>query len=334
VVTASLRGATYEPHRAGRDYVVPVHPLGMFTPTWPGQTDVVTMVVLSALLPAALVGRWARRRADRAPLVGVVVGPLLLVAVHLVVTPLPGGRSDGDHYTIAGDVGAWVLVTVLGLGAGALGSGLTGRGRAAGERPAMVTGESGDALSAGAGRRPVTEVRLLVVAAGLLAGSALVSMWLTGGGWLAAGTAALAFGAAAARHRGGTLSPVAGVGCAVAGVAGLAVAGGMFYDTTDVTVLGPSIIVSSLAIVGLIGVLAHRMVGSAWSVVAIGGLYTAAPAAAGFVIGQSGQNSGHVLIVGLLGLLSAAIALKVVREGRDAADAPRSKDPVRNSSTS
>ncbi|WP_281901459.1 hypothetical protein [Phytohabitans aurantiacus] len=79
---------------------MPVHPLGMFTPTWPGQTDVVTMVVLSALLPAALVGRWARRRADRAPLVGVVVGPLLLVAVHLVVTPLPGGRSDGDHYTM------------------------------------------------------------------------------------------------------------------------------------------------------------------------------------------------------------------------------------------
>lgn len=327
--------ASYDPHRPGRDYVVPVHPLGMFTPTWPGHTDVVTMVaVLSALLPAALVGWWARRWTDRAPLFGVVVGPLLLVAVHLVVRPLPGGRSDGDHYTLVGDVGAWVLVAVMGLGAGALGSGLAGRGRAAGEPRPIAPGESGDALAAGAGRRPVTAVMLLMVAASLLATAALVSMWSTGGGWLAAGTAALAFGAAATHHRGRTLSPVAGAGCAVAGVVAIAVASSMFHGSNDVVLLGPWSIASSLAIVGLIGVLARGMAGAAWSVVAIGGLHAAGPVAAGFVTGSSGQDGSHVLIVGLLGLLSAAIALKVAREDRHAADAPGSKDPARNSSTS
>ncbi|GAA4726250.1 hypothetical protein Prum_093640 [Phytohabitans rumicis] len=333
-VAAEVAG--YEPHRPGRDYVVPVHPLGMFTPTWPGHTDAVTMVaVLSCLLPAALVGWWARRWTDRARLFGVVVGPLLLVAVHLVVRPLPGGRSDGDHYTLVGDVGAWVLVAVLGLGAGALGSGLAGRGRAAGERRPMAAGESGDALAAGAGRRPVTAVMmLLMVAASVLVAAALVSMWSTGGGWLAAGTAAVAFGAAAAHHRGRTLSPVAGAGCAVAGVGAIAVASGMFHDSNDVVLFGPWSIASSLAIVGLIGVLARGMAGAAWSVVAIGGLHAAAPVAAGFVTGSSGQDGSHVLIVGLLGLLSAAIALKVAREGRHAADAPASKDPARNSSTS
>jgi hypothetical protein len=326
--------ASYDPDRQDRDYVVPVDPLGMFTPTWPGHTDVVTVVaVLSALLPAAFVGWWARRWADRAPLFGVVVGPLLLVAVHLVVMPLPGGRSDGDHYSLVSDAAAWVLVAVLGSGAGAVGS-LAGRASTAGDRRVIGAGNDVEALSAGPGRPPVTAVMLLMVAASLLAAAALVGTWWTGGDWLAAGTAALGFGAAAAHHRGRTLPPVAGAGCAVTGVLALAVASSMFHGLTDPVLLGPWSIVWSLAIVGLIGALARGMAGAAWAVVAIGGLHAAAPIASGLVTGPSGQGGSRALIIGLLGLLSAAIALMVTRDGRRTADAQGSKDAVGNSSRS
>jgi hypothetical protein len=76
------------------------------------------------------------------------------------------------------------------------------------------------------------------------------------------------------------------------------------------------------------------MAGAAWAVVAIGGLHAAAPIASGFVTGPSGQDDSRVLIIGLLALLSAAIALKVTRDGRRATDAPGSKDAVSNSSKS
>jgi hypothetical protein len=54
------------------------------------------------------------------PLLGAVVGPLTLVAVHLVIPPLPGGRIDDDHYTLSSDRAVWLLVALLGLAAGAL----------------------------------------------------------------------------------------------------------------------------------------------------------------------------------------------------------------------
>jgi hypothetical protein len=134
-LTLAAEVASYEPYRPGRDYVVPVDPLGMLTPRWPGQHNLVLLAaLLSALLPAALLSWWAGRRRDPAPLLGVIVGPLLLIAVHLVVPPLPGGRGDGDHYSLQGDVSAWLLVCVLGLGVGALGL-LAGRVRVRRRRP-------------------------------------------------------------------------------------------------------------------------------------------------------------------------------------------------------
>lgn len=326
--------ASYDPRRPGRDYVVPVDPLGMFTPAWPGHSDVVTMVAaLSTLLPAALLGWWARRRAESALLFGVVVGPLLLVAVHLVVRPLPGGRSDGDHYSLVSDAGTWLLVAVLGLGAGAVGS-LAGRGRTAGDRRPMAAGRSLDVRRAGPGGAPATAVMLLMVAASLLAAAALIGTRWTGGGGLAAGTTGLAFGAAAAHHRGRTLPPVAGAGCAVTGVLAFAVASSMFRDVAGLVPLGPWSIVWSLTIVGLIGALARGVTGAAWAVVAVGGLHAAAAFAAEFVTGPRGQNDSRGLIIGLLGLLSAAIALTVTRDGRHPADAPESTDAVRTSSKS
>jgi hypothetical protein len=75
---------------------------------------------LSAVVLAALLGGWARRRGDRVPLLGAVIGPLSLVAVHLVVPLLPGGDIDGDHYNLSGDRAAWLLVAILGLAAAAL----------------------------------------------------------------------------------------------------------------------------------------------------------------------------------------------------------------------
>jgi hypothetical protein len=124
--------ASYEPSRPGRDHVVPAHPLGMFTPSVLVNNDLDVLAVLAVMLPAAVVGWWSKRRGDPVPLLGVVVGPLLVLAAHVVVPPLPGGRIDGDHYTLHGDVAAWLLAGVLGLGAGALGA-LAGRARRPGD---------------------------------------------------------------------------------------------------------------------------------------------------------------------------------------------------------
>lgn len=157
---------------------------------------------------------------------------------------------------------------------------------------------------------------LLMVAASLLAAAALVGTWWTGGGWLAAGTAGFAFAAAAAHRRGKTLPPVAGAGCAVAGVLALAVADSMFHDVTNLVLLGPWSLVWSLTIAGLIGALARGMAGAAWAVVAIGGLHAAAAIAAGFGTGPGGPDDSRAVINGVLGLLSAAIALTVTRAGR------------------
>jgi hypothetical protein len=89
-----------------------------------------------------------------------------------------------------------------------------------------------------------------------------------------------------------------------------------------------------LTIVGLIGALARGVTGAAWAVVAVGGLHAAAAFAAEFVTGPRRQNDSPGLIIGLLGLLSAAIALTVTRDGRHPADAPESTDAVRTSSKS
>lgn len=115
-----LEVARYDPG-TWRPYVVPVHPLGLWTPTWPGHRDEVLLAaVLSAAVLAGLLAWWARRRGDRAPLLGALVGPISLVAVHAVVPPLPGGRMDGDHYSLPGDRAAWLFVAMFGLLAGVL----------------------------------------------------------------------------------------------------------------------------------------------------------------------------------------------------------------------
>jgi hypothetical protein len=322
----------YQPHRPGRSYVVPVDPLGMVTPTWFSHTDAVTMAaVLSALLPAALVGWWATRRADRAPLLGVMVGPLLLVAVHLAVRQLPGARSDGDHYSLMSDTSVWILVAVLGSGVGAWASSVASRRPAAGARRPVEAGDGGDARPAGAGGRPSTAAVLLTVAATLLSTAALFSMWSIGGGWLAAGAAALGFGAAWAHRRGRTLSPAAGAGCAVAGLVALAVAGRIVHDS-NATLFGPWHIASSAVIVTSIGWLVRGTVGAAWSVAAVGGVYAATPVAAGLVTGSSRTDGGLVLIVGPLALLSAVVAVKAARDGRAPAAVPDGSGPARISS--
>lgn len=114
--------ATHKPLSPYGDQVVSTSPLGTYTPFWPGhQNQVLLLALLSPLLPAAFLGWWARRRGDGAPLFGAVLGPVLLVAVHLPVAWLPGCQASGDHYSLAGDLIVWLLAAVLGLGVGALG---------------------------------------------------------------------------------------------------------------------------------------------------------------------------------------------------------------------
>jgi len=102
-----------------RDLLHQADPLGLPAVRWLWRDEV--GVVLSPLPLCALLGWWAKRRGDRFPVLGVVSGPLLLIAAHSVVFRLPGARIDGDHYSLPSDVAVWTLVAVLGCGAAVLG---------------------------------------------------------------------------------------------------------------------------------------------------------------------------------------------------------------------
>lgn len=116
-------------HGAGQDSVVPVHPLGMFTPTLPGHENLTSVVgLLSTIPPALLISWWAAHRDERPVLPEALYGPLLLITVHLVVPSIGGGTSDGDHYSLAADRSAWLIAAILVAATGALGI-LAGRRR-------------------------------------------------------------------------------------------------------------------------------------------------------------------------------------------------------------
>ncbi|MFA1546378.1 hypothetical protein [Actinomadura chokoriensis] len=114
-----------DPVRPGES-VVPAHPLGLLTPSLEAEDTEWLVGLLPPVLLAAVLGWWVARRGERWPLYAAVVGPLLMIAVHAAVPPLPGGDSDGDHYLLRSDLMAWVLVTALGAGVAALGA-LVGR---------------------------------------------------------------------------------------------------------------------------------------------------------------------------------------------------------------
>lgn len=109
-------------HERGGD-VVAAHPLGIWIPS---ALDIGEWIVLVAIVPqlvvAGFLGWWSTRSGHRLALVSAVSGPLLLIGVHLVVPWLPGGRSYGDHYNLESDTTFWVVITVLGVGAAAVGS--------------------------------------------------------------------------------------------------------------------------------------------------------------------------------------------------------------------
>lgn len=119
-VTAEV--VMYESSRPGRDHVVPAHPLGLVTPTWFGDNSLGNLVaLLPPIVLAAVLGWWATRKGYRPAVLGAVIGPLLLAATHLVARWLPGGRNDGDHYSLSADLSVWLLLSVLTLVAARLG---------------------------------------------------------------------------------------------------------------------------------------------------------------------------------------------------------------------
>jgi hypothetical protein len=223
------------------------------------------VALLSPLALCAFLGWWAGRHGDRLPLLAAMAGPVLLVAVYGVVPWLPTGRSDGDHYSLAADLAMWLLVTVLGVGAAALGAFAGGR-RAARQH---------------AGEPAAPAVMLLMVVASLLVAAALFSVWSHRvwsyrGDWLDAGAAGLALGAGLALRRRAALSALAGAFAAAAGVAGLAVLAGVLGDRSQLFGAVPSI-VGPLVLAGLLGAFARGARGAAWFAVAAGALHVVAP---------------------------------------------------------
>jgi hypothetical protein len=104
-LTVLVAVATYEERRPGRDYVVPVDPLGVLPPRprWLGHGAFVEVVaLLSPLALCAFLGWWAGRHGDRLPLLAAMAGPVLLVAVYGVVlrshtVPCGARRSRPTH---------------------------------------------------------------------------------------------------------------------------------------------------------------------------------------------------------------------------------------------
>jgi hypothetical protein len=298
-LTVLVAVATDEDRRPGRDHVVPVDPLGVLPPRprWLGHGAYVEVVaLLSPLALCAFLGWWAGRRGDRLPLLGAMAGPLLLVAVHGVVPELPTGRSDGDHYSLAADLSMWLLVTVLGVGAGALGAFAGGRRR---------TGQR-------AGEPAAPAVMLLMVVASLLAAAALFSVWSSRGGWLDAGAACLALGAGLALYRRAALSALAGACAAAAGVAGLAVLAGVLGDRSPPLGVLPSI-VGSLVLAVLIGAFARGARGAAWFAVAAGALHVVAPLTESVTSRRVvSVGNGYAAMSAVLGLLVIGAAVAVL----------------------
>lgn len=106
--------------RPRADARVPVDPLGMFTWTSDYSAGYDSWVLLPALLLAVALGWWAGHRGYRQPILGAVIGPLLLVAVHVAVWPLLTGGDDGSPDRLGGGLVWWLSVAVVGAAAAAL----------------------------------------------------------------------------------------------------------------------------------------------------------------------------------------------------------------------
>ncbi|RKN57632.1 hypothetical protein D7193_02975 [Micromonospora costi] len=108
--------------------VVPVHPLGLITPGWLADNPLADLAGwLPPLVLASVLGWVAARRNERGPALIATVGPLLVSAVHLVVSWLPGARLLGDHYVLSADLQVWLILSVLAFTVAAFGSRLAGQ---------------------------------------------------------------------------------------------------------------------------------------------------------------------------------------------------------------
>jgi hypothetical protein len=123
VVEVVIRTASTDVSR-----VVPADPLGVLTPGWFDGASAADLVGwLPPIVVAAVLGWRAANRNERGPVLTAIVGPSMVTAVHLVVPWLPGGRDDGDHYSLPADCAVWILLSALALAAAAVGTRLARR---------------------------------------------------------------------------------------------------------------------------------------------------------------------------------------------------------------
>lgn len=308
--TAAAEVLAYQPPPSrGRDHVVPVDPLGIFTP-FPQSNELLLLCLVVPVALTGMLGWWAGRHQDRAAALAALYGPLVLVAVHTVVGFLPGGRDDGDHYSREGDLGVWLVVALLGAGAAAAGAAI-GRARRA-DRPHATARD--DAPTGGGPRRTETVTGLLAVAGSMLATAAYLDLE-TDAGWLEAGVAGAVLGTALAHRRGRVPDVGAGAGWAVAGMLGLAAAATAF----DLWGRQPSplwwMALPAVVVAIVIGALARGARPVSWAVIAIGGLRLGPLLLGPLVSGPA--VSGSLLVSGPFLLLSVAAAVAVVALTRD-----------------